>query len=136
MLFLIKLFALQFKIFENDLDICPEGSMKVDYFNIGRIEAGHSLQVTAKGVFSKKVTSGQIHTQLLFGVIPIVNRHDDLCSAVGEVDLHCPLEGEKIIDKSFEIPKEVPKGHYVLRVDAIDQDRQKVTCISGTVTVN
>ena len=135
LLLLTFLFSLQFKIEDTNLDVCPEGSLKLEYFKVGRIVPGQKLTIQGKGDFTKRVTSGKVHTQVLFGIIPIVNRQDDLCSAVGEIDLHCPLDGKQNIQKEFDIPKEIPPGNYVLRVDAIDQDNGKVTCISGKITV-
>ena len=129
--------ALQFKITdENELKFCDEGSFKVDYFKIGKIVAGQNLKIDAKGVFQKKVTGGKIHTQVLLGPIPIVNRVDELCGATSQIDLNCPLENERTVDKGFDIPKEVPGGSYTLRIDAIDQDNQKVTCATGVVHVH
>eukprot|EP00835_Amoeboradix_gromovi_P004989 NODE_429_length_8748_cov_0.280148.p6 type:complete len:141 gc:universal NODE_429_length_8748_cov_0.280148:8430-8008(-) len=133
--YLLGILALTFKITDTQLDVCKDGSFKVEYFKIGRIQPGKSLDVEVKGVFTKKVTKGKLHTQLLVGPIPIIDRLDDLCSAVGEVDLHCPLDGDSKINKQFDVPKEVLPGTYVLRVDAIDQDNGKVTCISGHLTV-
>ena len=129
------IFALQFRIEDTNFDTCDDGSLKFESLRIGNVKAGEEVTLDGKGEFTKKITSGKVHTQILFGIIPIINRQDDLCSSVEQIDLHCPLEGKKDIRKSFAVPKEIPPGNYVVRIDAVDQDNEKVTCISGKVEV-
>ena len=77
-----------------------------------------------------------------------------MCEQLKEVDEDCPLNGNKVIRKEVDIPKEVPpvsppsdvlspdlsrangfvKGTYHVLADVFTKDNEKITCLEATVT--
>ncbi len=49
-----------------------------------------------------------MNLRIKYGLITLINSKQDLCEQMKNVDEECPLEGEKVIKKDVELPKEIP----------------------------
>ena len=96
---------------------------------------GKTLTVTAKGKLSETVKKGaKVHLQVKYGLITIIKQTADLCDTVKNVDKKCPLEkGDVTIEKSVDLPKEIPPGKYNVIADAYTKDEDKITCLKASV---
>ena len=57
-----------------------------------------------------------MNLRVKYGLITLINSKQDLCEQMKNVDEECPLEGEKVIKKDVELPKEIPKVHSLCSV--------------------
>lgn len=70
-----------------------------------------------------------------YGLIRLVNTKADLCEQTEKADLECPIEkGVLDIEKSVEIPKEVPPGKYTVHAEVINYDEKPIACLEAQVT--
>lgn len=72
--------------------------------------SGQKLSIKADGVFKEKIEEGaKVHLTVKYGLITLINQESDLCEAIGNVDLTCPLEkGEMEMTKDVDIPQQIP----------------------------
>lgn len=98
--------------------------------------SGHNLTITASGYFNKDIQEGaKVHLQVKYGLITIIRQTADLCDAIANVDLKCPLEkGKMTIKKDVTLPAQIPPGKYTVLADVMTKDEDKVTCLTATVT--
>ena len=65
--------------------------------------------IEAAGSFTEEVEEGAyINLSVKYGLIKLISLKVDLCEQMKEVDETCPLNGDKKITKSVDIPSEVP----------------------------
>ncbi|KAK4499364.1 hypothetical protein PRZ48_009877 [Zasmidium cellare] len=97
--------------------------------------AGSTLNIVASGVLSEDVEEGAyVQLQVKFGLIRIINTKADLCDSIKNVDLECPLKkGDLKLEKSVDLPKEIPNGKYTVLADVYTKDDKKVTCLTAEV---
>jgi len=98
--------------------------------------SGTTLKISAKGILSEDVEDGaKIHLQVKYGLITIIRQEADLCDTVKKVDLECPLKKDKEteLEKSVDLPKEIPPGKYTVVADVLSKDDKKITCLTATV---
>ena len=50
-----------------------------------------------------------MNLRVKYGLITLINSRQNLCEQMENVDEECPLEGEKVITKDIELPKEIPQ---------------------------
>lgn len=72
--------------------------------------SGETLSIKASGDFKEKVEEGaKVHIQVKYGLITLINQQNDLCDAISNVDLECPLDkGEMSLTKDVSLPKQIP----------------------------
>jgi hypothetical protein len=92
---------------------------------------GKPLTIEARGTLRHTVEQGaKVLLQVKYGLIRLINQEADLCDHIQNVDLHCPLkEGEIHLQKTVDIPKEIPPGKYAVLADVYTEDKQKITCL-------
>ena len=72
--------------------------------------------------------------QVKYGLITLIKQEADRCDQIGNVDLSCPLkEGKMKLQKSVQIPAQVPKGKYTVMADVYTEDKEEVTCLESVV---
>lgn len=72
--------------------------------------------------------------QIKYGLITIIKQTADLCEAVKNVDLECPLEkGPLKLTKEVALPSQIPPGKYTVLADVYTKDNAKITCLTATV---
>lgn len=93
------------------------------------------MNIVASGILSEDVEEGAyVQLQVKFGLIRIINTKADLCDNIKNVDLECPLKkGDIKLEKSVELPKEIPNGKYTVLADVYTKDDEKVTCLTAEV---
>jgi hypothetical protein len=72
--------------------------------------SGKTLSIKASGNFKEKIEEGaKVHLQVKYGLITLINQENDLCDALSNVDLKCPLEkGEMSLTKDVDLPAQIP----------------------------
>ena len=93
-------------------------------------QRGHPLQVTLVGPLKEDIVQGAIaHVKIKLGFIGLIDRDYDVCSEIHQIDKQCPIpNGEFRLEKTFDIPNEVPPGHYRIHIDARNADGKPITC--------
>ena len=70
---------------------------------------GSKLVIEATGTFTEEIVKGAyVNLQVKWGLITLIKTTADLCDQLKEVDESCPVDGDQVIRKEVEIPKEVP----------------------------
>ncbi|KAF2748601.1 phosphatidylglycerol/phosphatidylinositol transfer protein precursor [Sporormia fimetaria CBS 119925] len=125
---------------DNPLHFC--GNPKDDLLEIEKVDLspnppqpGHTLSIKASGDFKEKIEEGaKVHIQVKYGLITLINQESDLCDALSNVDLKCPLDkGEMTLTKDVDLPKQIPPGKYTVLADVFTKDGDKITCLTATV---
>ncbi|QIW99978.1 hypothetical protein AMS68_005496 [Peltaster fructicola] len=98
-------------------------------------KAGKTLTIKAKGKFTEDVEEGaKVHLTVKYGLITIIRQTADLCDAVKNVELECPLEeGVMELSKDVDLPSQIPNGKYTVLADVVTKDDDKITCLKATV---
>lgn len=125
---------------DNPLNFCADPKdylleiKKVD-LNPNPPKPGQTLNIIADGVFKEKIEEGaKVHLTVKYGLITLINQESDLCEAISNVDLKCPLEkGEMALTKDVDLPSQIPPGKYTVLADVFTKDRKQITCLTATV---
>lgn len=96
---------------------------------------GANLTFVAEGFLSANVEDGAyVEVDVRYGYIRLIHQTFDLCEEITKVDLECPiLKGKQVIEKTVEIPKEVPPGKYTVYARAFTKDDEFITCLTTTI---
>jgi len=85
---------------------------------------GQNITVGLKGTMSKQITSGDIHLNVKYDIITILNKDLPLCS-----ELKCPIAaGEFTFHISDPIPSDAPSGTYTATATVTDQANAEIAC--------
>ncbi|EMC93340.1 hypothetical protein BAUCODRAFT_52594, partial [Baudoinia panamericana UAMH 10762] len=126
---------------ENPLHHCKDPAN--DVLSLERVDLdpnppkpGQNLTVTARGILKADIEDGaKVHLQVKFGLITIIRQTTDLCDAVKNVNLECPLHKDNATEltKTVTLPREIPPGKYTVIADVDTKDADKITCLMATV---
>lgn len=96
---------------------------------------GQNLTFTATGTISGDIKKGAyVDVDVRYGFIKLIHQTYDLCEEITKVDLECPIKkGLQKIQKTVEIPNEVPPGRYVVYARAYTKDDVFITCLTTTI---
>ncbi|SCV04837.1 LAMI_0H19768g1_1 [Lachancea mirantina] len=99
---------------------------------------GENLTISAAGKLSKEVNEGAyVDVEVRLGYIKLLSQTYDICEELENNDvngLSCPLSpGEYMLEKSVEIPGEVPPGKYSIVARAFTVDDEEISCLTGEV---
>jgi len=96
---------------------------------------GKPLTINAKGKLKKAVDKGaKVHVHVRYGLVTLLRQSLDLCEQIGNVDLQCPVgPADLSLSKSFDLPREIPPGKYIVDAEAVNPDGERITCLSATV---
>lgn len=74
------------------------------------VYSGETLSIHASGNFKEKIEEGaKVHITVKYGLITLINQESDLCDALSNVDMKCPLEkGEMTLKKDVDLPRQIP----------------------------
>ncbi|SCU78826.1 LANO_0A04148g1_1 [Lachancea nothofagi CBS 11611] len=96
--------------------------------------------VTVSAAVSSKdtiVAGAYVDVEVRLGYIKLLSQTYDLCEELENNDidgLKCPIQaGDYKIDKTVEIPQEVPPGKYTVLARAFTEDDEEITCVSGDI---
>ncbi|KAH0534214.1 hypothetical protein FGG08_007190 [Glutinoglossum americanum] len=118
-------------------------SFEDDILTIERIDLtpnppvpGQTLLIEARGTLSEEVLEGAyVNLQVKYGLIRLVNTRADLCEQIKNVDMECPLkEGDAVMKKEVDIPKEIPPGQYTVLADVFTADNKAITCLTAQIS--
>lgn len=69
-----------------------------------------------------------------YGLIKLISQTIDLCDEVERVDLECPIKkGRLILQKSVDLPSQIPPGTYTVEARAFSDEDESITCITARV---
>ncbi|KAL8800731.1 MAG: hypothetical protein Q9182_004974 [Xanthomendoza sp. 2 TL-2023] len=90
--------------------------------------------------FTDKVEKATVKQSFKFSSMPNfppVEATTDLCTSLGIIDVHCPVQGPaKISQKNFLLPL-LLKGENTIKVEVLPEDKNKkpITCLEATLKV-
>ncbi|CAR22154.1 Phosphatidylglycerol/phosphatidylinositol transfer protein [Lachancea thermotolerans] len=99
---------------------------------------GENVTVSAAGHVKETIKEGAyVDVEVRLGYIKLLTQTYDLCEELEKNDvggLKCPIApGDYKIDKTVEIPQEVPPGKYTVLARAYTEDDDEITCLSGDI---
>lgn len=102
---------------------------------------GQNLTFHGAGSLSGRVAQGSyVDVNVYLGFLRLYAERMDLCEVLREnhVEVQCPMEpGQYNITHVIEMPKtRVPPIPFRFRVLGISQDKQKIACINGRITMH
>ena len=107
------------------------GSFAIDYLKIDDVvKVKVPTNIEAAGTFNKAITSGTVNVVVKYGWLKVVDRVEDFCGFIG-----CPVSGYTVAKKEFTIPGSAPTGGYTIKLEAFDQDKALIFCVSGSFTL-
>ncbi|SCU80483.1 LADA_0B07734g1_1 [Lachancea dasiensis] len=99
---------------------------------------GENITISAAGFVKDTIEEGAyVDVEVRLGYIKLLTQTYNLCEELENNDvggLKCPIKaGDYIIEKTVEIPKEVPPGKYSVVARAYTDDDDEITCLSGDI---
>ncbi|KAJ3486358.1 hypothetical protein NLG97_g6635 [Lecanicillium saksenae] len=119
------------------------GNASADLITIKKVDldpnppkAGKELLIKASGTVKQRIEEGAyVKLTVKYGLIKLLTTTADLCEQIGNIDMKCPLEeGDQTIEKTVELPVEIPPGKYTVFADVYNADDTPITCLTATVT--
>ncbi|CAG8644759.1 2861_t:CDS:2 [Ambispora gerdemannii] len=114
----------------NDNDI-----LQIEYIKINPDppKKGKSLEINARGYLTERVDVGSyVDITVKLGLIKLLSQRMDLCEQVEKVDKKCPLEaGPQTLQKTVELPKEIPPGKYFVDAFVYTSDHRRIACLKA-----
>jgi hypothetical protein len=126
---------------DSPLELCP-GDHAKDLVTIEKVDlapnpprAGQELVIKATGTVKERLEEGAyVQLTVKYGLIRLISTKADLCEQIGNVDLECPVEPGKLsVEKSVDLPKEIPPGKYTVLADVYTAEEIHITCLTATV---
>lgn len=69
--------------------------------------------------------------------VTLLERKEDLCDKVASMDMQCPIaRGPVTFSKQFDLPRDMPNGHYRVHVEAMNSDGKSIFCVETLYTYN
>ncbi|KAI9795087.1 MAG: Phosphatidylglycerol/phosphatidylinositol transfer protein [Peltula sp. TS41687] len=100
-------------------------------------QRGQNLTIDAVGVVHEEIQEGAYADVSVYIVplhIRLLQKRFDLCDLVGDVDLKCPIhKGESAVEKTVELPVEIPPAKFQVLVEAYNADGSNITCLTAEV---
>ncbi|KAK3944887.1 ML domain-containing protein [Diplogelasinospora grovesii] len=98
-------------------------------------EAGKTLVIKASGTVKERIEEGAyVKLEVKYGYIKLISTTADLCKEIQNVALECPIEaGDLAVEKSVDLPREIPPGKYTVNADVYTKDDEHITCLTATV---
>ncbi|KAH6570012.1 hypothetical protein BASA81_009730 [Batrachochytrium salamandrivorans] len=125
---------------QDTLDSATNCGVEGDILTLSRFELspdppqrGNPLNILLDGLLSEPVGKGAVaQVTVKLGFIQIIDHPYDLCDQVSAVDLECPIPAGPIsVKKAFDIPHELPPGHYRINVNVHTADERHIGCLSA-----
>ncbi|KAI8051352.1 ML domain-containing protein [Syncephalis plumigaleata] len=96
---------------------------------------GQTLYIKATGTFSEAVTQGSYAKVIVkYGLIQLIKQTYDLCENVSQANISCPIgPGEITLERSVDLPKEIPPGSYRVNAQIFTEDDRPITCLNAAI---
>ncbi|KFA63967.1 hypothetical protein S40285_05714 [Stachybotrys chlorohalonatus IBT 40285] len=127
---------------DSPLELCP-GDHDGDLVTIDSVDLvpnppkpGQELVIKAKGTVREEIEKGSyVLLTVKYGLIRLISTKADLCEQINNVDLECPVKpGVLEVEKSVDIPAEIPPGKYTVLADVYNSEDVQITCLTATVS--
>ncbi|TPX30113.1 hypothetical protein SmJEL517_g06246 [Synchytrium microbalum] len=94
---------------------------------------GQSLVIEARGYLKEDVVAGSVaDVKVKLGLIKLFEQRLDLCEEIKRIDVECPiLKGYQVIERTIDLPNELPAGKYNLHLNATNADDLPITCVNA-----
>eukprot|EP01119_Soliformovum_irregulare_P019446 TRINITY_DN6153_c0_g1_i1.p1 TRINITY_DN6153_c0_g1~~TRINITY_DN6153_c0_g1_i1.p1 ORF type:complete len:177 (-),score=24.58 TRINITY_DN6153_c0_g1_i1:212-742(-) len=97
---------------------------------------GQDVTIVAVGSSSENINGGNIHINLAYGPIVLLNNSFPLCSMISGLGVSCPLtQGPHTFKVQQNIPNGVPTGQYTAQVTAVDDSGNNLVCVNANFTL-
>ncbi|KAI8637055.1 ML domain-containing protein [Parasitella parasitica] len=99
------------------------------------VTAGSELTISASGTVKETVVSGASAKVIVkIGVVQLLRKTFDICDELhkheDDVALQCPIEkGDLTVTQKITLPKEIPKGKFLVSVHADTVDEEPLACL-------
>eukprot|EP00992_Anisonema_acinus_P000708 TRINITY_DN10259_c0_g1_i1.p2 TRINITY_DN10259_c0_g1~~TRINITY_DN10259_c0_g1_i1.p2 ORF type:complete len:144 (-),score=33.31 TRINITY_DN10259_c0_g1_i1:47-478(-) len=98
------------------------------------VHSNEKLTITAHGTMSQEVTGGDIHVSAKLDGIPVLTKQFDLCDALKQANLTCPIpKGPAQVALTVDIPSIPVHGTVSVEATAVTKASKEITCVSGHV---
>lgn len=99
---------------------------------------GTNLTISARGTLKTDLVDGSyVDVLVRYGFIVLVNKRYDLCELLPEVELECPVKaGYLRLERTVELPEEVPPGFYTVEAKAYTPEEELLTCLQAEVSID
>jgi hypothetical protein len=96
---------------------------------------GTTLIIQGSGVTHDVIDHGSYcEVTVKYGLITLIRQNIDLCDNADKVDLECPVDqGKVLINKTVDIPSQIPNGKYTVTANCMTPDDRPITCLTGTI---
>ncbi|KAM9982443.1 hypothetical protein ACTFIZ_006975 [Dictyostelium cf. discoideum] len=95
---------------------------------------GQDITISASGILSETVTSGNVAVKVKYGFITLINENVAICSS--EDPLSCPIAaGDYQKNMTEMIPSDAPAGKYTGNVVITDQNNDEIACIDVDINL-
>jgi len=115
----------------------PDDILTVKYMNFDPNPPikGDNLTFEFQGFLKEEVGEGSIvELSVKYGAIKLLNKKYDLCELAPQIDKECPLQaGEITIQKTVQLPDDIPPGKYNVLAKIHTADDRPVACVNGVV---
>ncbi|CEP17040.1 hypothetical protein [Parasitella parasitica] len=118
---------------------CSDDSYVLDIKDIkitpSIVTAGSELTISASGTVKETVVPGaSAHVVVKIGVVQLLRKTFDICDELqkheDDVALQCPIEkGALTVTQKVTLPKEIPRGKFLVSVHADTIDEQPLACL-------
>ena len=98
-------------------------------------QRGSPLSVRVSGFLSEAVEEGAVAmVTVKLGFIKLINHVYDVCAEAPQIHRSCPVDkGEFLLEETFDIPAQVPPGHYTVHIEAFLESGRPLTCVDADV---
>lgn len=119
------------------MEVCEEPRSSFKLYNFETVpenpRRGEDVTIRMNGVLDEDVKIGsEIVVNVKYKMINLLRKQLDLCDSLEKeekLNLKCPLEkGEKQFEYTFEIPRGVPLGEYVVDLLLRNEDESMIFC--------
>ncbi|KAK4521513.1 Rab-GAP TBC domain-containing protein [Mucor velutinosus] len=99
------------------------------------VQAGSELTIEASGTVKETVREGAAATVVVkLGVVQLLRKTFDICDELekhkDDVELQCPIEkGDLTVTQKITLPKEIPRGKFLVSVHAITDQEEPLACL-------
>ena len=128
---------------ESPIDYCTSPPPETDLIVIDKLvispnppERGQNLTILASGSVKEDIKAGAyVQVEVKYGFITLIKTKLDLCEQTEKVDLSCPIEeGTITLERTVELPREIPPGKYTVKAAVFTDDDRPITCLVARTT--